>query len=615
MSLDDWSRSAGPVLREMLAQGAVGVLHTGPAGGNTTVAAREVGANPAHDVRALRTGGAREGLGEIFSRDGRTVAIIGTAAPTPAQLRAYALVGPDALRASTALRAYRIADATSPIGARTDVQAMAIEMTRVGPEADLLIADIADGALLDAALANDPVLRERWIARVLSRADIVINAARIAVGEHGVVMVVSAPGPRAREARNEADLGTGTVASDVDGDHLGAVVISRPGRGLLISETTGVPGLVSLVDLAPTIAQRSGVGAHPSMTGDALNVERGADAVGRARRLERDLAAAARARPVVALALFGAVGFAALLTALLFLARRGRAPRGRAPIHLRDLALVLFTAACCAPLVLLFDDGWRAAAVAGIVAVVARMAIGARWCAPVVACLGLAPLVWTLVDPVTVATSTVGAARADFLPPGLDPSVVGLAMGAVLVAVGALADARPRMSARPRTAILVLLAAALVVLAQDLRLVAILAAASAWFIGRDTGSSIVRAAVALGALGVLATAAFVAVGGDLLAYPEDLSVWASDHAARLDVVALGALAGVPLALAWWRRRDEAGRAAFGSPGLRAAIGATVVAAVGIAVAYPGGAVAAAWTLVPAVGVGGALLTGSRSSVA
>lgn len=620
MSLEDWSRSGGTALREILDDGSVGVLHTWPADGDPTEAAREAGANPGRRVRALRTGGARTGLGEVLADAQRAIGIVATHPATPELLRAFSLVGPKTLRPPGLSTGHSIPDATSPIGARTDVQAMAVEMLRIAPESGVLVADISDGALLDAALVDQPSLRDRWIARVLSRAEIVVKAARTAVGEDGIVMIISAPGPRGSEARSE---------------HLGAIAVAGPlfPAGLLRSSTTRIPGLVSLLDIAPTVLTAAGLQPDASMTGAVLRVERGADAGGRARRLERDLTAAARARPQVALILFGALAFACVLTMSLFLGRRGRAPRGSAPIHLRDVALIMFAACLVAPLVLMVERTWRAVAVSIAVAIIARIAIGARWCVPALASLGVAPLAWTLIAPMSSAGAAVSGSIAAFLPPGRNPAVVGGALAALFVLLGSWSDGRGgrmgrqgsepthrltwgthRQVPRLRIGVALVAVSAMVVAAEDVRMVGIAGASLAWFIARDAGWSPPRTLIAFAAGGVLIFAG-IAVLDSTLVYPADVRIWLDDQAARLDVVGVAAFAGLPLLVAAWRRRDEAARATFGSPGLRGAVGASVIAAIGIAIAYPGGASSAAWTLLPAVAVTGAFLTGSRSTAA
>lgn len=600
-SLNDWATSGGPALRSILSDGAVATLHTGYAS-TVSDAALEAGASPDGDVRSLRPSGVRRGLGETLSEAGRTTAIFGTALPIVADARTGRIVGPDALR-TPGSRSYAIADATSPTRSRTDVLAMASDMLAVAPNVSLVVADIADTGQLDRSLMDDPS-RERWIGRALSRADAVVAAARTTAGADGTVVIISAPGPAAHQSQAR----------------LGAIAMIGQsfGRGALTSETTRVPGLVTLEDVTPTLLKATGLTSARGLTGSVMTVSAEPNAAASVVKLDRDLLAASVARERVALGLFGALAFASLMTGLLFVARRGRAPRGSAPIHLRDVALIIFASCAISPAVLLLDSGWRAAAVAGICGVIARVAIGARWCVPVLALAGVAPAIGALFDPRASAVGSVGGARASFIPPGMDPALAGLALGAGLLAVGMTADSASRSitSRRARTfrvAAAMFIGAGAVALAGDPRMIAVVTIPVAWFIARGGTRSTVRSLIGVSVVALFGGAAVVSAGPEPFAYASEASRWIADLFDRLDVVSVAALAGAPLAITAMIRRDEVARASFGSPGLRASVGATVFAALAIAIAYPGGTQAAAWTLLPAVCVAGAILTGSRSS--
>lgn len=579
-SIDEWARSGGPQLRAMLDEGAAGIVQT-TSGTTPRKAAALIG------TAAAARPGVRDSLAEILTRADRPVGFVASR-----DAQDVGALFPEATPFAPGSNNlfYRLVDPSYPGGTRADVEALSAALIPLLSRAGLVIVAPGDTARIDAVL--DGVARERWIARALASADRVIAAARVAVGADGTVLVLSAPGPRAREAR---------------GDHLGAVAVVGPGfaQGALTSATTRVPGLVSLIDVAPTILRAAALPSDPSLRGAAMTVSRGAG-VARARRLDRDLTTAARARPRVLAILFGALSCASLLAALLFVAGRGRAPRGRTP---RAVPLIILTACALAPAALLAAHDWRALVLASVATLALLFAVGARWCVPVAGVIGgLSPAVVTLLMPARAAALTIGGARAAALPPGTDPALVGLALCAGLIGLGALSDARP-LAPWLRAAAALVLGAGAALLAADLRMLAVAAFTVAVFIARECGWSLPRTSIGVGALAAVAAVLVVLSGPEPFVTAAEVRAVVRSHLAGFDLSALTVLAGAPLLAAVGVRRAEAARASFGSPGARAAITASLVLAGGIALAYPGGVSAAAWALLPAAALVGATLLG------
>ena len=409
------------------------------------------------------------------------------------------------------------------------------------------------------------------------------------------------------------------------GFRVGTVAMVGPGveRGLLASPTTRTAGVVALIDLAPSVLDLLGVEPVAPMQGRAVDVIAHPDPIAVVGRLETKSIEAAEARRPLTRGMLWAGAAMAALAVVAVLTRRGRSRRERVPRGGRDWLRLGLSAASAVPLAIYLEGLTATTTVGSAVAFVAlcaialavscRLALGPALALPVIA--GITVLV-VCVDvafgsPIGHASPLAFNLAIGARYYGAGDDVLGVAVGAALVAAGALLDAAPsrRWAAWVAAAfggiVLVLGAPAL---GSTFGAAPTAVPAFGVFALRAGGRRMGLRAVSAVAVCTIAVTGLL-VAADALRSPDTqthVARAASDGDGIGDVVArkLERNAKIALTTAWlpgaallagsvliviWRRRDAFDRAMFGRPHLRAALVACVVAAV-CAIAFNDGGV-------------------------
>lgn len=545
-------------------------------------------------------------LGETLARAGKLAAAVGDGSgddrrDAPASLAVARLDGSVATGPNERLPAVRAAvsvsraDATAPAGRRTDPAAIRDAIRSRLAWASVVIVDTGDTARADRAFGADPAARGPWVRRALTDADRLAGDVLSMLDGGDVLMVASLVPPITEERR---------------GVHLGAVAIAGA-PSLLRSETTRRAGVVSLTDLAPTIATDLGLDPPAEMTGRPVELEPSSDPRSIVERTDAELTRALRSRrPLTRVWLVSAAALcvAALLT---IAAGRGRAAGAtRIPRGWRDALGIGFLSVAAAPgafLVapLLPDDtvaavGWWTLGIAVAVAAAGRIALGYRRALALIAFAGAALYAGDLLAGSPLAArSAIGfqiAGGGRFY--GVDEGMLGVLLGAPLAAAGIAID-------RTRTR------GALVAAGAGLAAIAFVAAAPSLgskfgapftlvpafgvFVVLASGRRLDRRSVVGIAIATVLLSASLAAADALLS-PDTASHIGravSGHTAVGPLVTrkLTSLVTITATTVWFpatvviggsalvlvlRRRDLVGRAMWGSPGTRAALWAAVV---------------------------------------
>jgi hypothetical protein len=413
------------------------------------------------------TVGAAPGLlGETLRRAGIPTAAVGTSDLPDEPLRPAAILAMDAAGrvafGSVETDAGQTGEAL-PIA--TDLEAIQSATTDALEDARLVIVDWGDTSRVDRLIETqgprlserDPsgrTLRDRLQGareESLGRLDEFLFALNDQLDPRRDVLVILSPTPPVARARAGLDLAPIIVSG------------GRAGRGSLTSPTTRRPGLVSNVDLAPSILSWLGVEAPEEMVGRPMEARPDERPLRTAMEGLDELASRADSRsPLLAAGLIlwlvavlaGVTAVEDRLRAFGSRAAAGRKAAGRAPQERGTSVLrTLVFASAVVPMILLLGapvlpDSW---VVATLVVVVAAVIVGLVWAsgakrrtASGLGAVGGATLVVLLIDrllggPLSWASSAGSEpwkGRGLF---GLGPILVGVAIAGATLAAGALA--------------------------------------------------------------------------------------------------------------------------------------------------------------------------------
>jgi hypothetical protein len=320
----------------------------------------------------------------------------------------------------------------------------------------------------------------------LTKADEMLGAIFKGMSARDLLVVVSGDPPVARQKK---------------GIRLSAVAIIGPGfgPGLLTSGTTRRDGLITLTDLAPTIADALGLPPLKGVTGRVATVVPRAHAATYLQHFDSDIVRAALDRyPLTRWMLIIAMALVVIALAVTVFAGPAPSTRARIPRGARDWLATLLLAAAASPLSLYVNGAFHpssltvaaieAAAVALGLALIARAAVGLI--GGLVIVLGLTAIV-PLIDLLIgtplgvrspIAFQVAGGGRFY----GVDGGMLGVVVGAEIFAAALLIE-RARDPHRAG------------------RLLALTFAASVWLLGAPSyGSKFGAALTAVPAFGVLA---------------------------------------------------------------------------------------------------------------
>jgi hypothetical protein len=262
-------------------------------------------------------------------------------------------------------------DPGAPGNRRTDFVQVRARLDAALGWARLVIVDLGDTERADRTLNADPAAQQPWVKLALRDADRFLGGLRASLRPSDVLIVVSIAPPLARAS---------------EGIRLGAVAASGLGRGLLASETTRRAGMITIADLAATVADRFGIAVRSGARGRPVFVHADRDAPAAAGALERDVILAHRSRvPGVRTWMWSTAALIALAFTLV-VAGRGRRPGvERFPRHSRDLVATGLVAVAIAPAAMLLapvftetpaSAGWLSLALAIGLALTAHLILG-----------------------------------------------------------------------------------------------------------------------------------------------------------------------------------------------------------------------------------------------
>ncbi|MBI4730083.1 MAG: hypothetical protein HY775_11415 [Acidobacteria bacterium] len=356
----------------------------------------------------------------------------------------------------------RRADAHFPSGARTDFEGAAAALrSEIRRGSRFLIADAGDPRRADGAESGDPAARDLWMRLAMRRADRLIAVARASLLPTDLLIVASLAPPESR-AREAVQLGAVAAA--------GAGI--RP--GLLESRSTRRAGLITLADLAATVAERLG---SPVPGARAATLRSSRTALGEALALDRDLLLAAGSRrPATRGMLAAALALVALTLATVLGGRGQPASLGRIPRGWRDVLATLLLALSAMPLALLVAPalpvgtaGAEVIAATGMALAAAALARGAlgreRGLAVILGATGA-----TVLTDVLLGTPLGSRSPISFLPAagarfwGIGNELMGALIAAAVLAAGLVMD-RAREPRRLLPPVGVAFAVAVVVMA------------------------------------------------------------------------------------------------------------------------------------------------------
>jgi hypothetical protein len=618
--LTDWRDPRLTNLNALLREGAVALLSTRTA----TVEFEPVAMREAA-YRTLGSGAFADEpdptlLADTLTRRGSSIAVLGGAVGEDTADRAAVLVGTTERASPPAARP----DASFPTGMRTDYPNLERSIAEVLDGAGVLLVDTGDTARVERALGHDPGARAPWMDLALKDADAFIGRLRRSLTSDVLLMVASLTAPRERQTARR---------------FLTQIVAVGPaaGPGTLTSATTRIDGVVSLVDLAPTILDALEPGGDlPAMTGRPVSGIPGSDAPTRIASLEHDYVHAAVVRSVLVRSTLLAAMALIAASFLLILTGRGKSTSGRGlPRTGRGLLQTGTLTTVAMPLALLVEPvlgcDSRAGAAAGTFGLAAALALACRTFlgtrASFAAILGTTSAL--ALGDLALGGGLAARSPLSFLVAegvrfhGIGNETMGVVVAASLIAVAWALDRRTGSR---------------MIVAGALGLAAAAAVMASPWAGAKFGS--VPASVpAFGLMLVLATsgrltfrrtllilivavlAAGIAAAADSLRDPA-----AQSHVGRAigepggagDIIGrkLGAAGRLLAASIWmgalalfagfsavlvWRRSDLLGRALWGSPATRAALIACAVAAVAAVATNDAGVTAAGWIALLAAG--------------
>jgi hypothetical protein len=600
-------------LNALLREGAVALLSTRTA----TVEIEPVAMREAA-YRTLGGGGFADGpdpslLAATLARRGSRIAVLGGAVGDDTADRAALLIVTTEQATPPAARP----DASFPTGMRTDYPALERATAEALDVEHVVVVDTGDTARVERALGHDPKARNPWMDLALKDADAFLGGLRASLAPDDLLIVASLTAPLERQ-RSRRFL-TAVVA-------VGAGV--RPGT--LTSATTRIHGVVSLVDLAPTILDAVRItGDLPSMTGRPVSGVPRSDALTAVASLEHDYVHAAVVRSVlVRSTLLTAMALIAL-SFLLVTTGRGKPTSGRGlPRTSRGLLETGLLITAAMPLALLlepvlgFDSRAGAAAatfgLAAVLALLSRTFLGNR--SAFAAILGTTSAI--ALGDLALGGALAGRSTLSFLVAegarfhGIGNETMGVVVAASLIAVAWALDRRTGSRMVVAGALGLALAAAvmaspwagakfgsvpvsvpafglMLVLATVGRLTVrrtlLILIVTLFFAGLVAAADLLRDPAAQSHIG----RAIGDPGGAGNIIGRKLGAAGRLLAASIWMGALAVFAGLSAVLVW-RRADLLGRALWGSPSTRAALIACPVAAVAAVATNDAGVTAAGW---------------------
>jgi hypothetical protein len=458
-TLDMWARADLRAFSSLLSEGSVAMLSTRTERERTSARAMRVSAAVTFDAGAHAAGDPATGravplegvnpaaLGDALMA-ARITEVIGDGDGIDGPDRAAALAlasgaGPPPVVATS------VADAEAPAGRRTDV-GRTVEALRAST-ADVVLVDAGDTARAQRAFTADPAAAARAATLALTGADEILTAMRSSA-RAGDVVIAIAPTPPLERQR--------------EGIRLGAVAIVGRGfdAGLLTSGTTRHDGIVSLEDMAPTLASLARAPMPKGMNGRGVVEVPRANALRGLLDLEHDVVRSARARrPLTREMLIGAMIVVGL--ALVSSLRPARPPRATLAAQPRDpaararslaaaLLQLLLVASAAIPLSL-YQCGafpvrsvWALGACAGAICLAAGVAARTFGARRVLAVLLFATAVVPLADlllgtPLGIRSPLSYQVAGGGRFYGVDDGILGVVVGAEIFAV-ALAKPRAR---------------------------------------------------------------------------------------------------------------------------------------------------------------------------
>ncbi|GAC1410095.1 MAG: hypothetical protein NVSMB57_03410 [Actinomycetota bacterium] len=420
-SLADWRAHAGPQLREILANGSVALMSS-----RTTLPFPKT-----HSDCTRRTKAAANTMVSGERVDDR-------ASFNPSPLRA--VLNHNNLEYRDA--ALNILDSSVPGGLRSATDLLAEEFG--GTTSGLTVLETVESMPADCLTA--PVERDGWIERALTTADATLSELRRFLTLNDTLIVVSRVPTFARERMR---------------DFLTPIVIVGPrfGPGSLTSPSTRRPGLITLVDLAPTVVRilkaNGGIGI-------------GRPGVPIARRDIYDDDAAyvhvSQSRLGILKTYVYASGSLIALAALLVIAGRGRARAGRSIASGRDALAFGLSLIAAAPLAMVLEPAFHvhsphvtALIIAGVtvlIALTARIALGPSRAMGLIAATTLIVVAGDLVAGAplssrSVVSYTMGEGARFY---GIGNELMGVLIISTLLWASSVLDAGARVAA-PLTAL------------------------------------------------------------------------------------------------------------------------------------------------------------------
>jgi len=202
-------------------------------------------------------------IGTALHAAGRTTAVVGNADDSrPHREAATICMDGDGLVDFGDVGAYMdILDPAAPLGLRTNAHALIAKANQLIKQADFTVIELGDTARLDRA-AQDIMPSALEIERVtaLRHADAIIGALIPEATANNAIVVVLSPYQSGE-------------AIEKTGNTLCPVIVSGNGvsYGLLTSGSTRIPGVITNIDIAPSVLAWSGVPPEPRLMGKPIH--------------------------------------------------------------------------------------------------------------------------------------------------------------------------------------------------------------------------------------------------------------------------------------------------------------------------------------------------------
>ncbi|TMK21638.1 MAG: hypothetical protein E6G68_03160 [Actinobacteria bacterium] len=462
-TLSDWSKPSLSNFAQLFAGASLALLSTrteneslDPATlrANAAVtfgAGSRSGADPVTD-KPLPFAGVRPGiLGDALTQAGHRTLIIGDADGADGRDRSTRLALSTSRGVVPPEFAISVRDASFPQGLVSSPELIARTISSARPSYDVILIDPGDTERVERS--NETTHRDKDLARAMHHVDAVLGVVTRLLEPSDSLIVVSATNSVSRQRR---------------GIRLGVVAIQGPGysAGLLRSGTTRRSGVISVIDLAPTIAAMYDLSLNGVQGRIASSISAG-EAAAKLTRFEREILDSWLFRRGLTRGLLVEGMFAAALGLMVLRPKTKPTPNRRRLRRLvREAALTLLITATATPLSLyvlgafhpssLLVAASEAFALALATALLLRATVGTtRSLATLLVLSAGVPLIDIIVgDPLGVR-SPLGAqivVGARFFGAGGD--VLGIVVGAELAAVALLASPHPTRRRGMRTAVM-----------------------------------------------------------------------------------------------------------------------------------------------------------------